>query len=189
MELLGSHHRNGWTATVGIPFATLNFMRSHDVIWGINFKRFIRRKNEEDLWSGWRRVYGAARISQAGELRGISDIGSGRLFIVKPYGADRIKSSATGSRRNRTYTGNQRAAHRRSGCEAWSAIEPGSQLHGQHRFRRRRCGHTAIQSHALQAVLPEKRQFFLENAGVFNFPLGGEVGICFSSAVRLGSIQ
>jgi len=52
---------------------------------GINFKRFIRRKNEEDLWSGWRRMFGSARISQAGELHGISDIGSGRLFIVKPY--------------------------------------------------------------------------------------------------------
>jgi hypothetical protein len=78
--------KDGWTATVGIPFPTLNFMQSRDVTWGLNFKRFIRRKNEEDLWSGWRRVYGAARIGQAGELHGISDIGSGRLFIVKPYG-------------------------------------------------------------------------------------------------------
>ena len=48
----------GWTATVGIPFSTLNFMHSRDVIWGINFKRFIRRKNEEDLWSAWRRNFG-----------------------------------------------------------------------------------------------------------------------------------
>src|SRR5712691_1153183 len=76
----------GWTATVAIPFATLNFMQSRDVIWGVNFKRFIRRKNEEDLWSAWRRVDGAWRISRAGELHGISDIGSGRVFIVKPYG-------------------------------------------------------------------------------------------------------
>jgi len=58
--------RDGWTATVAIPFSTLNFMRSHDVIWGVNFKRFIRRKNEEDLWSGWRRTFGANKISQAG---------------------------------------------------------------------------------------------------------------------------
>ena len=27
----------GWTATVAIPFSTLNFMKSNDVIWGINF--------------------------------------------------------------------------------------------------------------------------------------------------------
>jgi hypothetical protein len=90
---------HGWTATVSIPFSTLNFMQSRNVVWGVNFKRFIRRKNEEDLWSGWRRVYGAARISQAGELHGISDIGSGRLFIVKPYGLvgfDRLPFSAAG---------------------------------------------------------------------------------------------
>src|SRR6202521_3771244 len=43
--------KQGWTATVAIPFSTLNFMQSRDVVWGINFKRFIRRKNEEDLWS------------------------------------------------------------------------------------------------------------------------------------------
>lgn len=43
---------NGWTATVAIPFTTLNFMKSKDVVWGLNFKRFIRRKNEEDMWSG-----------------------------------------------------------------------------------------------------------------------------------------
>jgi Carbohydrate family 9 binding domain-like len=69
--------KNGWTATVGIPFSTLNFMQSRDVIWGINFKRFIRRRNEEDLWSGWQRVYGAARIGQAGELHGIRTSGVG----------------------------------------------------------------------------------------------------------------
>jgi hypothetical protein len=53
---------DGWTATVAIPFSTLNFMRSNDVIWGINFKRFIRRKNEKDLWSAWRRTFGANKI-------------------------------------------------------------------------------------------------------------------------------
>jgi hypothetical protein len=37
--------RDGWTATIAIPFATLNFMQSRDVVWGVNFKRFIRRKN------------------------------------------------------------------------------------------------------------------------------------------------
>src|SRR5262249_57815029 len=76
----------GWTATVAIPFSTLNFMQTNQVVWGINFKRFIRRKNEQDLWSAWRRSFGANKISQAGELHGISEIGSGRLFVVKTYG-------------------------------------------------------------------------------------------------------
>ena len=76
----------GWTATVEIPFTTLNFTQSQNVIWGLNFKRFIRRKNEEDLWSAYRRTYGITKVSQAGELTGITDIGTGRLFVVKPYG-------------------------------------------------------------------------------------------------------
>jgi len=55
----------GWTATVAIPFSTLNFMQTNEVVWGINFKRFIRRKNEQDLWSAWRRSFGMNKISQA----------------------------------------------------------------------------------------------------------------------------
>src|SRR2546427_1590350 len=42
---------DGWTATVEIPFTTLNFTKSMNVVWGLNFKRFIRRKIEEDLWN------------------------------------------------------------------------------------------------------------------------------------------
>src|SRR5712671_6578732 len=80
---------DGWTATIEIPFTTLNFTRSSDVAWGLNLKRFIRRKNEEDLWSAYRRTFGITKVSESGELRGIKDIGSGRLFIVKPYGLAR----------------------------------------------------------------------------------------------------
>src|SRR3569832_1530219 len=42
-------NKDGWTATIEIPFSTVNFISSTDVVWGLNFKRFIRRKNEEDL--------------------------------------------------------------------------------------------------------------------------------------------
>src|SRR5437870_6565121 len=85
---------DGWTATIEIPFTTLNFTKSSDVIWGLNFKRFIRRKNEEDLWNAYRRIFGITAVSEAGDLRGIQDIGSGRLFIVKPYGLARYDKQA-----------------------------------------------------------------------------------------------
>ncbi len=77
---------NGWTALVAIPFSTLNFKTSQDVTLGINFRRFIRKKNEEDLWQSYLRIYGLERISQAGELAHLEDIGSGRLLVFKPYG-------------------------------------------------------------------------------------------------------
>jgi Domain of unknown function (DUF5916) len=172
----------GWTATVAIPFATLNFMQSRDVIWGINFKRFIRRKNEEDLWSGWQRVYGAARISQAGELHGISDIDSGRLFIVKPYGL-------TGF------------SHFPSDTPAGTGLTPGTTalytggVDVKLGLRSNLVANFTLNTDFADADVdteqfnltpyklfyPEKRQFFLENAGVFNFPLGGGGDLFFFS--------
>src|SRR5579864_1353044 len=76
---------HGWKAIVAIPFSTLNFKTSQDVTLGINFRRFIRRKNEEDLWQSYLRIYGLERISQAGELTHLEHVGSGRLLIFKPY--------------------------------------------------------------------------------------------------------
>ena len=164
----------GWTATVAIPFATLNFMQSHDVIWGINFKRFIRRKNEEDLWSGWRRVYGVARISQAGELHGISEIGSGRLFIVKPYGLigfSHFPSSAAGTGltpgTSGLYTG---------GVDVKLGLRSNlvANFTANTDFADADVDTQTFNLTPYKLFFPEKRQFFLENAGIFNFPLGGD---------------
>ena len=164
--------RQGWTATIAIPFSTLNFMQSRDVIWGINFKRFIRRKNEEDLWSGWRRAFGAARISQAGDLHGISDIGSGRLFIVKPYGLTGFShfppgAAGTGYTPGTTalYTGGVDVkVGLRSNLVANFTVNTD--------FADADVDTLQFNLTPYKLFFPEKRQFFLENAGVFDFPLG-----------------
>jgi len=166
--------KQGWTATVAIPFATLNFMQSHNVIWGINFKRFIRRKNEEDLWSGWRRVYGAARISQAGELHGISEIGSGRLFIVKPYGLagfSHFPSSTAGT----GFTPGTSALHT-GGVDVKLGLRSNlvANFTANTDFADADVDTQQFSLTPYKLFFPEKRQFFLENAGVFNFPLGGD---------------
>lgn len=168
--------KEGWTATVGIPFSTLNFMQSRDVIWGINFKRFIRRRNEEDLWSGWQRVYGAARIGQAGELHGISDIGSGRLFIVKPYaltGCTHLPPSAAGAGltpgTNPLLTaGLDVKLGLRSNLVANFTVNTD--------FADADVDTQQFNLTPYKLFFPEKRQFFLENAGVFNFSMGGDSG-------------
>src|SRR5438067_6644070 len=182
--------KQGWTATVAIPFSTLNFMQSRDVIWGINFKRFIRRKNEEDLWSGWRRVYGAARISQAGELHGISEISSGRLFIVKPYGLvgfSHFPSSAAGTGltpgTSALYTG---------GVDVKLGLRSNlvANLTANTDFADADVDTQQFNLTPYKLFFPEKRQFFLENAGVFNFPLGGDGGdlLFFSRQIGIDPI-
>ena len=173
--------QHGWTLTVGIPFSTLNFMQSRDVIWGINFKRFIRRKNEEDLWSGWKRMFGSARISQAGELHGISDIGSGRLFIVKPYGLTGFShfprdAAGTGLNPglNALYTaGVDVKLGLRSNLVANFTVNTD--------FADADVDTQQFNLTPYKLFFPEKRAFFLENAGVFNSPLEGETDLLFFS--------
>ena len=163
---------DGWTATLAIPFSTLNFMRSRDVVWGLNFKRFIRRKNEEDLWSGWRRTFGAAKISQAGEMHGITDIGSGRLFIIKPYalgGFSHLPANAFSSGltpgTTALYTG---------GVDIKIGLRSNlvANLTGNTDFADSDVDVQQFNLTPYKLFFPEKRQFFLENAGVFAFPMG-----------------
>ena len=168
--------KEGWTATVAIPFSTLNFMQSSDVIWGINFKRFIRRKNEEILWSGWRRAFGAATISQSGELHGISDIGSGRLFIVKPYGLtgfSHFPPSAAGT----GYTTGTSALYT-GGVDVKVGLRSNlvANFTVNTDFADADVDTLQFNLTPYKLFFPEKRQFFLENAGVFNFPLGADSG-------------
>jgi hypothetical protein len=162
---------DGWTATVAIPFATLNFMRSRDVIWGINFKRFIRRKNEEDLWSGWRRTFGANKISEAGELHGITEIGSGRLFIIKPYvlsGFNRLPPNAAAS----GLTAGTSPLHT-GGIDIKVGLRSNlvANFTGNTDFADADVDMQQFNLTPYRLSYPEKRQFFLENAGAFAFPM------------------
>jgi uncharacterized protein DUF5916/cellulose/xylan binding protein with CBM9 domain len=171
----------GWTATIAIPFSTLNFMQSKDVIWGINFKRFIRRRNEEDLWSAWRRTYGTAKISQAGELHGISDIGSGRLFIVKPYGLtgfSHFPPSAAGT----GYTPGTSALYT-GGVDVKLGLRSNlvANFTVNTDFADADVDTQKFNLTPYKLFFPEKRQFFLENAGVFSSPIGGDSDSLFFS--------
>ena len=166
----------GWTATVAIPFTTLNFMHSQDVVWGVNFKRFIRRKNEEDLWSGWRRTFGVNKISEAGELGGITEIGSGRLFIVKPYALGGFSHLPASGLSNGLTPG--MAALHTGGVDMKIGLRSNlvANLTGNTDFADSDVDVQQFNLTPYKLFFPEKRQFFLENANVFSFPMSIESG-------------
>jgi hypothetical protein len=183
---------DGWTATVAIPFSTLNFMRSRDVIWGINFKRFIRRKNEQDLWAGWQRIYGAARIGQAGELHGISEIGGGRLFIVKPYGLAGFTHRPPSASGTGLTPGTSPLAT--AGLDVKLGLRSNlvANLTVNTDFADADVDTLQFNLTPYKLFFPEKRQFFLENAGVFSFPMGADRGnndlLFFSRQIGIDSV-
>ena len=171
---------DGWTATVEIPFKTLNFTHSLDVVWGLNFKRFIRRKNEEDLWSAYRRTFGITKVSQAGDLIGIKDIGSGRLFIVKPYGLVQYDKQ-TGQDPKFPLTGGLDIKY---GLTSNVVLN----LTGNTDFADTEVDVEPFNLTPFKVFIPEKRQFFLENAGIFNFDIGDQDQLFFSRQIGIDSV-
>jgi Domain of unknown function (DUF5916)/Carbohydrate family 9 binding domain-like len=171
---------DGWTATVEIPFTTLNFTRSKNVIWGLNFKRFIRRKNEEDLWSAYRRTFGIAKVSRAGELNGITEIGTGRLFVVKPYGLVQYdKQSGAGPKFPLT-----------GGVDVKYGLRSNLivNLTGNTDFADTDVDQEQFNLTPFKIFIPEKRQFFLENAGIFDFQLGADDRLFFSRQIGIDPV-
>ncbi len=171
---------DGWSATIEIPFSTLNFTQSKDVIWGLNFKRFIRRKNEQDLWTAYRRAFDIVKVSQAGELVGITDIGSGRLFIVKPYALGGFDKQ-TGTNLKALHTG---------GLDIKYGLTSNLLLNltGNTDFADTDVDLEQFNLTPFKIFIPEKRQFFLENAGIFNFDIGDRDHLFFSRQIGIDPV-
>jgi Domain of unknown function (DUF5916) len=171
---------DGWTATVEIPFSTLNFTHSKDVVWGLNFKRFIRRKNEQDLWSAYRRAFDIVKVSQAGRLAGITDIGSGRLFIVKPYALGGIDKQS-GTNLQALHTGGVDIKY---GLSSKLVLN----LTGNTDFADTEVDLEQFNLTPFKIFIPEKRQFFLENAGIFDFDIGDQDQLFFSRQIGIDPV-
>ncbi|MFH1941845.1 MAG: carbohydrate binding family 9 domain-containing protein, partial [bacterium] len=81
-------NEDGWFAEIAIPWKTLRFAEGDSAVWGVNFSRTIRRKNEDVYWQLIPRQYGffgMFRLSEAGCIRGIADLKMGGNVELKPY--------------------------------------------------------------------------------------------------------
>ncbi len=76
---------DGWTAEISIPFKILRFSPDQEQVWGVNFERVIKRKNEFVYWSGWNRNFLFQHVSQAGHLGGLRDIAQAERLRIRPY--------------------------------------------------------------------------------------------------------
>ena len=74
----------GWVAEIAIPFKSLRFLSAEPIVWGVNFHRDIKRKNEEVYWTSHNRDFNFVEVSRAGLLEGLSGI-QGFTLRVKPY--------------------------------------------------------------------------------------------------------
>jgi hypothetical protein len=87
----------GWTAEIAIPFKILRFSSDAEQVWGLNFERVIKRKNEFAYWSGWDRNVGFHNVSEAGELQGLRELKLAERVRLRPYivaGVERLDAVA-----------------------------------------------------------------------------------------------
>jgi len=162
----------GWTAEFAIPFRSLRYPRANrEQVWGLDVERIIRRRNEDTLWSAWSRAEGGLnRVSRAGHLVGLRDLPRPAWNVeLKPYGLE-------GFTRQRAADGTipEQPVWRLGGDAKWE-VQPGLVLDATARpdFAQVEADDQIVNLTRFEVFFPEKRDFFLENAGIFDFGTRG----------------
>lgn len=158
---------NGWSAEIRIPFATLNFNPESEV-WGINFQRTIRRRNEELRWRGWRPEEGLFSPVFAGRLVGVSGVSQGVGIEFTPYAVQnwrtvRTDTSVTADY-STTYPGDV-------GFDVGYSVTPSlrAAVSINTDFAEVEVDQRRLNLTRFPIRFPEQRNFFLEGSGVYSF--------------------
>ena len=173
----------GWSTEIRIPFHTLNFDPKTST-WGINFQRTVRRKNEEILWSGHKRNQGLFRPQNAGILTGLKGISQGLGLEIVGYG----KTEAS-KVQNETGNGYNNNAGVDGGIDINYNLTPGlkASVTINTDFAETEVDDRQINLTRFPIRFPEKRDFFLEGANIYQFAPRSGVYPYFSRKIGLQS--
>jgi len=173
-----SRDGNGWYAEFRIPFSTLRYGSGEVQTWGLNFSRRIRRRNEQSFWSPIPRQFDLYRVSLAGRLHDLEApfrlsttvipyvLGSGKRNYSLPGGAE--------------FNGEV-------GGDAKIALGPSLSLDltVNTDFAQVEADDQAINLTRFNLFFPEKRPFFLENAGIFAVGTSQATDLFFSRRIGI----
>ena len=158
---------DGWVAEFAIPFKSLSFP-SERTVWGFNVGRFIQRKLEDDRWSGARLDLQFLQVSEAGEITNLAGLSQGVGMDVRPFASGSWLRAGTTDRN--TFTG-------KPGLDMFYNLTPSLKLTGTVNtdFGETETDARQINLSRFSLLFPEKRSFFLEDAGLFSFASTGPV--------------
>ena len=167
----------GWSAELEIPFTTLRYGGAERQSWGINFQRNIRRNNEIVYWAPLDRQYTISRVSRAGTVTGIES-GAQRNLQITPYvlATARRGGDLAGTRNDQEV-----------GVDIKYSLTPSLTLDATYNtdFAQVEVDDVVINLDRFSIFLPEKRPFFLENAGQFSVGDAREVELFFSRRIGI----
>ena len=155
----------GWSAEFAIPFKSLNFP-PEGTVWGFNIGRQIQRKFEEVRWAGARFDTQFFQVSEAGEITGLEGLEQGLSLDIRPFLAARWQQSAGSG---------DDSLRGKPGLDLFYNVTPNLKLTATFNTD---FGETEVDARQINLTrfsifFPEKRSFFLQDAGVFNFATTG----------------
>lgn len=156
----------GWTAEFSIPLSQLRYTDTKSHKFGFAVWRYIARRNEQDSWPAYDNSRNS-KVSQFGGLVGIEDIGSSRAVELTPY------TVAKNETRGDQTVGWNRAQKLTVGGDLKYGITPNITLDATLNpdFGQVEADPANLNLSAFETFLSERRPFFVEGTGLYQFEL------------------
>ncbi len=161
----------GWTAEMRIPYSQLRFKKKDRLVWGINFRRDIARKNERS-YLVFTPKNGSGFVSRFVDLVGIENISPPRRIEVLPYVT--TKAEYTQQLPGNPFNDGSKYL---PGTGADLKVGIGSNLTLDATvnpdFGQVEVDPAVVNLSDVETFFSEKRPFFIEGSTIFNFGRGG----------------
>ena len=162
-----SRFEGGWTMETALPFKSLRYPGAGPQIWGFQARRVNRWRNESSYLtplSAAQGLRGHFRASLAATLVGIDAPEASRLVEVKPYVIGDVTAAASAAPAASGLGGDL-------GLDVKYGITQGltADFTANPDFAQVEADEQQINLTRFSLFFPEKREFFLENQGVFGF--------------------
>jgi len=183
-EVAVSRDNAGWAAEFRIPLLALRFHAGTDTEFGFNVRRFIRRKNEEDLWRSSSRTQGFYHLNNEGTITNLGDLHRPHDLEVYPYALGRAvetEHDSVGRETTGGYVGGK------AGVDAKLGITPTltADVTINTDFAQVEADQQVINLTRFPFFFPEKRAFFLESSGLLDLGTPGRVQLFYSRRIGL----
>jgi hypothetical protein len=166
-EFATGRFEGGWTVEAAIPFKSLRYNQGENLTWGFNAFRTNRWKNELSFLTPVPRARGQGGIQQASlaaQLVGISPPAGAKNLEIKPYAISDATTLA-GPRGPTTAVGGEVGLDVKYGVTQSLTAD----LTYNTDFAQVEADQQQINLTRFSLFFPEKREFFLENQGTFQF--------------------
>ena len=161
-ETAGSRDELGWSGEFAIPFRSLSF-DPEAVEWGIDFGRWIARKQERTRWAGVSRNRSWISLEENGRITGMQGLQVGTGVDWLPYVTSRWTKEA-----------GKEELEAEGGFDLFYKITPNltATLTYNTDFAETEVDNRRVNLTRFPIMYPEKRDFFLEGSQNFAFATG-----------------